>query len=256
MLKNSKDNFAIYKKGILHPESLDDLNRVERETGSGASHRSRFDLRNMPKVILGEFDILQILPQEVGVAGSEKNELYFVVQFPMNIYPDDHFVDDVRFAVNFRVEEDSGVKVLDLYPREKIEELKRNVNLAISPSLTFSEFSAKFVDISFNFTYDEIRPVIYGSGVGLPHAYWNMRNSFSHYIAGAKVMHALIKVPNGTQKLMVDAELQAALRINNKVVNSVFAFFGVEDDLVTDKLSIEFNLRKQKVARKSGMKKK
>lgn len=246
MLKNSKDKFAIYKKGILHPESLDELDRVEREKKSDAPQRAEINLKNMPKVILGEFDILPILPQKGSIGTAEKNDLYFVVQFPMNIYPDDHFVDDVRFAVNFKVEEDRGVKVLDLYPREKIEELKRNVNLAISPSLNFSEFGAKLGDISFNFVYDEIRPVIYGSGIGLPHAYWSMRNSYSHYIAGAKVMHALIRVPKSAQKLMIEADLQAAIRINNKVVNSIFAFFGVEDDLVTDKISLEFNLRKQK----------
>lgn len=243
MLRSSNAKFTTFREGILRPESLDELSEVERGSISSTGKKSEFHLKDMPKILLGEFEILPIKYPKGGASTAQKDYTYFVVQFPINIYPDEFLVDDVRFAVNFKNENDLGVKVIDLYPREKIEELKRNVNLVISPSLTFSEFSAKLADVSFNFVYDEIRPVIYGSGIGLPHAYWNMRHSFSHYIAGTKIMHAIIQAPKTTRKLTINTELQAAVHINNKVVNTIFTLLGFADDLVRDKVSVEFDLK-------------
>ncbi len=244
MLTNSTERFKVFKKGRLLSESQGKFNNFERNAGPTYSKSVEFSINDMPKIELGEFEISRL--KRHFPKGKTKTKIprgddysYFVIQLPLNFYPDGFQIDNVKFSVNFSVNGNKAVKVADLYPREKVEELKRNINLVISHSITFAEISAKAVDLSFNFVYDEIRPVVYGSGIGRPHVYWNMKNSFAYYIAGAKIMHVIVKVASEAKTLTVRADLLAAIRVGNKFVNTVF---GVEDDSAEDDLSIDFDL--------------
>ncbi len=246
MLKNSIEKFKVYKSGRLLPESQDEFNnfkRIVRDSISTSQEPVKFNINDMPKMELGHFEISPLkeyLPKDKSKKQTKEDYSFFVVQFPLNFYPDNFQIDNVKFSVNFSAGDNREVRVVDLYPREKVEEIKRNVNLVISPSITFSEISAKVGDLSFNFIYDEIRPVIYGSGIGRPHVYWNMNNSFTSYIAGAKIMHVIIKLPSEAKILTVHADLQAAIHVGNRLLNFIF---GIEDDFAEDDLSVSFDLK-------------
>lgn len=246
MLKNSTEKFKVYKVGHLLPESQDEFDnfeRRERDARSAPGKPVKFNINDMPMIELGDFEISPLknyLPENKTKKHVKDDYSYFVVQFPLNFYPDDFQVDNVKFSVNFSVDNSKDVRVVDLYPREKVEEIKRNINLVISPSISFSEISAKAGDLSFNFVYDEIRPIVYGSGMGRPHAYWNLHNSFTYYIAGAKIMHAIIKVASEAKILTISADLQAAIRVGNRLINFIF---GVEDGFAEDSLFVSFDLK-------------
>ncbi len=153
MLKNSIEKFKVYKSGRLLPESQNDFNNLERGARSTSGKPVKFNINDMPKIELGDFEItpLKSYSSKNKTNNHVKNDYsYFVVQFPLNFYPDDFQIDDVKFSVNFSVGDNREVRVVDLYPREKVVEIKRNINLVISPSISFAEISAKAGDLSFN----------------------------------------------------------------------------------------------------------
>ncbi|MBL0344433.1 hypothetical protein [Candidatus Villigracilis affinis] len=67
-----------------------------------------------------------------------------------------------------------------------------------------------------------------------------MNNSLTYYIAGAKIMHAIIKVASEAKILTVSADLQAAIRVGSKILNFIL---GVEDESADDVLSVSFDLK-------------
>lgn len=244
MLTNNTERFKPFWEGRLFPESKDELDNFYREVGSATKASKDFSLKNLPQIELGEFEIeplINFLPKDKSQdkAKDRTDDFeYYVMQFPVNFYPDDFVLDDVKFAVSFTTDTEKP-KVADLYPREQVEEIKKNVSLSISPSLTFSDISVDAFDLSFSFTYDEIRPVIFGAGIGRPHAYWNMKKSISYFIAGAKVMHVILKVPKKAKVLTVHAELQAALLLGrNRFINTILGKEGVASNL-----SMDFNIK-------------
>jgi len=127
---------------------------------------------------------------------------FFLVRLACSFRPGrDAQVEWARFSVCLRSRQ-RGVPdpiAFDLHPLEIYDQVKRSVNMTISPSLKFSEVA----DVSLGsavveIPYKELVPVIIAAGIQESDFSWDMRERKEHPLHGARWFHALVRCGHGT----------------------------------------------------------
>jgi hypothetical protein len=112
--------------------------------------------------------------------------------------------DKAHFSVSLS-SADGPVVARDLHPSQVVNSVKRDVNVTLSPEVTFQEIGAKLGSFSYGFSYTELQPVIVAAGHGESAPRWTFSSSKALSLQGGKAMHLLIAAPSGTSR--ADAEL-------------------------------------------------
>jgi len=98
----------------------------------------------------------------------------------------------------------------DLHPLEVYDAVRRDVRIAVSPSLKFAETAeASLGEVALELKYNELIPVITAAGAQESHFSWDLRETKEHPLRGARWFHALVKHPHGAEGVRAAFEVTA-----------------------------------------------
>jgi hypothetical protein len=121
-------------------------------------------------------------------------------------------VEFARFEVKLWSPKDSGAQAIafDLHPLEILEEHKGKQTIKLSPSLKFSkDVEVSVGEAGVEIEYSHLVPNITASGLQESQFRWDLRGTPKHILQGTHWFHAVVKVPRGLDKLIVDCDLLA-----------------------------------------------
>jgi hypothetical protein len=111
-----------------------------------------------------------------------------------------------RFVVRWP-DASPNIRALDIYPREAVRELQRDVKVTIGGNLDFMVLNADIGEFEAGVKYTELQPIVSGSGVGEDVVVWDYRPARGLPLLGGKYMHAVIEAPRGTPSATVRLDL-------------------------------------------------
>lgn len=178
-------------------------------------HGREVDPRDLPVAGIGKPDV-QTLGEFSGSnaltpalqARLERADIY-LIEFFCSLRP--RKVGSVRWA-RFMVRWPDGgptIRAVDIYPREAVRELQRDVKVSIGANLDFTLVSADLGGLEAGINYTELQPIVSGSGVGEDVVVWDYRPARGLPLLGGKYMHAVIEVPRGTPSATARLDLAA-----------------------------------------------
>jgi hypothetical protein len=201
---------------VLREEELVPRLDIERDSARGLLDRplQPEDLGTDRAVVtIGQPEVLRALSSmEIpGFARVEPQDFYL-----LRLWCSFHDFDtDLRFErAHFRVslsspDDGRGIVARDMHPSEVMHRVKRDVNVTLSPEVTFQEVSANLGSFSYGFTYTELQPVILAAGQGETEPSWTFSRSKAQALQGGKAVHLLVAAPAGTSSADAQIELVA-----------------------------------------------
>jgi len=157
------------------------------------------------------------LPNDVKTQ-LKKNDIYYL-RAACSFRPKDgeYEIEMAQYLLDFECEDNEKLVILDIFPREDILTVKKNVKLGLTPSLSFGELDVNFGGASLDFMYDEIQPKVYGNGIGEDKADWTYYKREGYPIYGSKVMHVLFEIPQKVKTLKCKVSLSAKINIGSRL---------------------------------------
>jgi hypothetical protein len=125
-----------------------------------------------------------------------------------------------RFRVTLLPDSAAGVQPIafDLYPRQVVQEVKRQIKVTFSPLLKFQELEARVGSAEFGFEDIEQIPLISGTlGSGFD-PIWSYEAGRKRGIEGERRMYLLVKAPKGLASAQAHLELEADVLVRGTVV--------------------------------------
>jgi hypothetical protein len=104
-----------------------------------------------------------------------------------------------------------------MYPNEVLYEVERNVNVSLSPELTFSEVGGKLGGLQYGFSYTELQPEIQAAGQRQSDPSWTFSRTKGHELAGGKAVHMVVAAPAEAPEGNATLDLIAFVRKPNKI---------------------------------------
>jgi hypothetical protein len=126
---------------------------------------------------------------------------------------DDVVIEWARFSAQLLPDQRSRQPIaFDLHPVQVSHKVQRNVKVTLSPTLKFQKVEASLGKAELGFEYQELEPLISGSGAGEHIPSWDYEPSHGIRLQGSKWMHVLVKAPLGmpTGRAMLDLTADVA----------------------------------------------
>ena len=171
------------------------------------------------------------LPAIISLLLSEAD--FFLVQFTCSFLPTrdpNTYVQRARFAVRLTSKNPEAPKPIafDLHPLQVWEEVRRDVHIAISPSLKFKELvEIKAGEAALQIQHNQLLPIVTAVGALESNFSWDlqaMKEMKTPPLLGVRCFHALVKRPHGAEgvhaKLDVVADVVTRRRIFQAAVHS------------------------------------
>lgn len=131
------------------------------------------------------------------------------------IKPKEVEVDWARFIVRLLPDGEGRQPVaFDLHPLMVTQDIKRTVQVTLSPTLKFKQLEADAGGAEFGWEYTELQAVISAAGGSEAEASWDYSTAKGvSTVQGTKWMHMLVKAPRGMPKGEVALDLAADLKV-------------------------------------------
>lgn len=127
--------------------------------------------------------------------------------------PPNATVEFAEFSVKLSVESGVAPIAFDLFPLQVTREVRRNVRVALAPSLKFSELvEVSPGEVALELGYDQIVPTIEALGVREAEFGWRLKRSKAQALAATSAFHAVVRLGHGTAKVSGTCDLQADVR--------------------------------------------
>jgi len=219
-LRAPEDVKNVLWEGSLEPETPETAERVRREFAErGIPEASRDLFRNPPSVSIGQPEIWS-LP-----------ELYSPGKLPYHLRARLEVADFymVRLSCSFRSKGQGRIRwaeflvrllphaanqypiAYDMHPLEVYQEVRRQVRIALNPTLNFQPLEVGVGGAQFGIEYPELRPIVTATGIGEYEASWAYEEQKGIKLQGAKVMHLLVKAPKGMPSGEATVNLEAEI---------------------------------------------
>ena len=86
----------------------------------------------------------------------------------------------------------------DMYPAEVLYKVERDVQVSLSPEVTFTELGGKLGSLNYGFSYTELQPSIVAAGQGEATPSWAFSRTKGYDLHGGKAVHLVVAAPAGT----------------------------------------------------------
>ncbi len=192
----------------MKPANNEALDQSAREWQSrGVKLAPREVLRNMPVVTIGQPETWPLqdlyppekLPRAIQTKLSQDD--FYLVRLSCSFRPvhEESRVEWARFRAALLPHSSTGAQpiALDLYPQQVMQEVKRQIKVALSPSLKFQELEASFGSVEFGLEYTELIPLVSATIGASFDPSWDYRAGPGQEVQGTKWMHLLVKAPKG-----------------------------------------------------------
>ncbi|MGI8413713.1 MAG: hypothetical protein ACR2QA_14745 [Solirubrobacteraceae bacterium] len=127
--------------------------------------------------------------------------------------PPDATVKFAEFKVELSADSDMTPIAYDLFPFRVTDDVRRNVRVALAPSLKFSELvEVTPGEVSVELEYDQIIPTIEALGAREADFSWRMRPSRGQQLAATSVFHAAVRLTRDMTKISGTCGLQADVK--------------------------------------------
>jgi hypothetical protein len=142
------------------------------------------------------------------------DETYLLLRFAYSLTPPkNHEVEEARLSVRLACRGTATEPVVfDLFPREMLEESKRDVTLKLEPSLKLSEVEASIGSVEASIQIPKVEPVVTTAGIGGANPVWVYRKHRTHPIIGTRMVYAIVGYPLAADKMTVHLGLTATVR--------------------------------------------
>jgi len=101
----------------------------------------------------------------------------------------------------------------DLYPKEVYQEVRHQVKVNFSPTLTFQELTAGVGGVQFGLEYAELQPRISAAIIGDNIASWDYEEARGIRLQGSKTMYLLVEAPKGMPSAWASLDLVADVQV-------------------------------------------
>jgi hypothetical protein len=199
-------------EGELQPDDDDD---VRRDSSSPGQPR---DIRDLPVVSIGRPEVWT-LPEFYGtedlpapVVAKLGDASFYLVRLSCSFRPTKNKTRVEWARLTITLHPDAAGRIgtaFDLHPLRVTQEVKRSVNVSLSPTLKFQEVQASIGGASFGLEYPELQPTISASGAGESEPSWDFSASAGERVEGSKWMHLLVKAPRTMTACEASLELTA-----------------------------------------------
>ena len=194
------------------------------EGTKGVLHRtlSRSDLEGaLPAVTIGKPEVLRSVSGIPAPSGFERIGRFdfYLVRLWCSFRPESDFsFDRAHFKVALSPSDGEAALIAhDMYPNEVLYEVERNVNVSLSPELTFSEVGGKLGGLQYGFSYTELQPEIQAAGQRQSDPSWTFSRTKGHELAGGKAVHMVVAAPAEAPEGNATLDLIAFVRKPNKI---------------------------------------
>lgn len=193
-------------------------NLGDEPDGARSIFRRRLDPEELagrgPVVTIGTPEVLRALkPTETpGFAPVVANDIYLVRLWCSFVDPEgDLRFERGHFNLTLSSSSDPGAAIVarDMHPTQVLHKVKRDVNVGLTPEVTFAEVGVKLGSFSYGFAYDELQPTISAAGQGEATPTWTFASAKALRLQGGKAMHLLVAAPEGTASGEAELELRA-----------------------------------------------
>jgi hypothetical protein len=210
---------SVLWEGPLESAREDTVERISRGQGPRKDKEDASDMiRDLPIVSIGQPEIwrmAEVYPTDkispaLRAQASEAD--FYLARFSCSFRPvrKESAVEWARFLVRLLPDHlDRQPIAYDLYPREVMYEVKRDVKVSLGPTLKFAEVEAKLGEVAFGLEYQELQPEISAAGIGEATPSWDYRETKGVKVLGSKWMHLLIKAPRGMEAVRATLDLAA-----------------------------------------------
>jgi hypothetical protein len=125
---------------------------------------------------------------------------FYLVRFACSfrLAPREGVIEWARFRVLLQPDDDGRRPIaFAIYPEQEVTEVRRNVKVALAPSLSFEEIDVGVGEAGFGFDYVEMQPRVTGHGGGSHDIAWDFEPVRGQSVRGTKWMYALVSAPRG-----------------------------------------------------------
>ena len=110
---------------------------------------------------------------------------------------------------------------LDVYPREVLHHVQRNIKVTLGPTLKFKEVEASIGGVEFGCSYEEIQPTISAAGIGECIPMWDFTQHPGLPLHGVRVLYLLVSAPKETSPGSAVLDFVADVRVNESRLSTL-----------------------------------
>jgi hypothetical protein len=130
-------------------------------------------------------------------------------------------IDQAGFTMRLVPEDSSEVdrpRVYDLDPKQVAKPITLSSEKELKPTLEFGDLKGSVGGIKHTVAYDELTPIVTGTGAGTAAASWDYRPFKKESIAGSKRMYVIVRAPPGTQSCRASLDLQTRVSVAGRIL--------------------------------------